>query len=405
MEFSFHLIKFRPNSNIFSMEKGRIQNLSTDYNYSTIPVKILNDSKLSATAKGILAFLLSLPQNHNINKKDLPKYFKEGYYALNKAFEELVKHRIVHKIEVRDKKGHFKGYEYVVHEFPKKRFGDQKKVLPSRNYRKSDISNPDDVLINNIFNEDCLLTMSKMPDNYVDLVLTSPPYDHLRSYNGNNKFDFEKIAVELTRIIKNGGVLVWVVGDGIYKGSETGTSFKQALFFKEYCGLRLHDTMIFEKNTTTYPAKPNDVRYTQCFEYMFVFSKGKPKTVNLIADKKNRWSGTTNFGQKTDRSETDELIPVRKFKPIPEYSPRTNIWKYVTGKGYSTEDNIAHQHPAIFPEQLAADHILTWTNERDIVYDCFSGSGTVLKAAMTHNRRFIGSEIVKEYFELINKRL
>ena len=388
------------------MEKGRIQNLSTDYNYSTIPVKILNDSKLSATAKGILAFLLSLPKNHNINKKDLTTYFKEGYYALNKAFEELVKHRIVHTIEVRDKKGHFKGFEYVVHEFPKKRFGDQKKVLPSRNYRKSDIQDSGDILLNNIFNEDCILTMSKMPDNYVDLVLTSPPYDNLRSYNGNNKFEFEKIAVELTRIIKNGGVIVWIVGDGVNKGgSETCTSFKQALFFKEYCGLRLHDTMIFEKNTTTYPAKPDGIRYTASFDYMFVFSKGKPKTVNLIADKKNRWSGTTNFGQKTDRNENDELIPVRKFKPIPEYSPRTNIWRYVTGNGYSTEDKIAHQHPAIFPEQLAYDHILTWTDEKDVVYDPFAGSGTVLKAAMINNRKFMGSEIVKEYFELINKRL
>ena len=391
---------------MIKMEMGRIQNLSTDYNYSTIPVKILNDSKLSATAKGILAFLLSLPQNHNINKKDLPKYFKEGYYALNKAFEELVKHRIVHTIEVRDKKGHFKGFEYVVHEFPKKRFGDQKKVLPSRNYRKSDIQDSGDILLNNIFNEDCILTMSKMPDNYVDLVLTSPPYDNLRSYNGNNKFEFEKIAVELTRIIKNGGVIVWIVGDGVNKGgSETCTSFKQALFFKEYCGLRLHDTMIFEKNTTTYPAKPDGIRYTASFDYMFVFSKGKPKTVNLIADKKNRWSGTTNFGQKTDRNENDELIPVRKFKPIPEYSPRTNIWRYVTGNGYSTEDKIAHQHPAIFPEQLAYDHILTWTDEKDVVYDPFAGSGTVLKAAMINNRKFMGSEIVKEYFELVNKRL
>ncbi len=388
------------------MEMGRIQNLSSDYNYSTIPIKILNDNKLSATAKGVLAFLLSLPSNHNINKKDLTKYFKEGYYALNKAFEELVKHRIIHKIEVRDKKGHFKGYEYKVHEFPKKRVGDQKKVLPSRNYRKSDINNSDDVLINKFFNEDCLLTMSKMPDNYVDLVLTSPPYDHLRSYNGNNKFEFEKVAVELTRVLKTGGVIVWIVGDGMYKGSETGTSLKQALFFRENCGLRLHDTMIFEKNTTTYPAKPDGIRYTQCFEYMYVFSKGgKPKTVNLIIDKKNRWSGTTNFGQKTDRNENDELIRVRKFKPIPEYSPRTNIWRYVTGNGYSTEDKFAHQHPAIFPEALAEDHILTWTEEGDLVYDCFAGSGTTLKLSKKLNRKFIGSEINEEYFQLIGERL
>ena len=387
------------------MEMGRIQNLSSDYNYSTIPIKILNDNKLSATAKGVLAFLLSLPSNHNIKKRDLPKYFKEGYFALNNAFEELVEKRLIHKIELRDKKGHFRGYEYMVHEFPKKRSSEAQKVIPHVRNRKSGQRNIPNI-IDRVFNEDCLVTMSKMPDNFVDLVLTSPPYDHLRSYNGNNKFDFEKIAVELTRIVKNGGVIVWVVGDGMYKGSETGTSFKQALFFKEYCGLRLHDTMIFEKNTTTYPAKPDGIRYTQCFEYMFVFSKGKPKTVNLISDKKNRWSGTTNFGQKTDRNENDMLIPVRKFKSIPEYSPRTNIWRYVTGNGYSTEDKFAHQHPAIFPEKMAEEHIITWTNEGDdIVYDPFTGSGTTLKIAKELNRQFIGCEIVKEYFELINKRL
>jgi len=307
---------------------------------------------------------------------------------------------------VRDKKGHFKGYEYVVHEFPKKRFGDQKKVLPSRNYRKSANQNSEDVLINKVFNEDCLLTMSKMPDNYVDLVLTSPPYDHIRSYNGNNKFDFERTAVGLTRIIKNNSIIVWIVSDEVKKGSETGSAFRQALFFMDYCGLRLHDTMIFEKNTTTYPAKPNGSRYTQVFEYMFVFSKGKPKTVNLIADKKNRWAGTTNFGQKTDRNENDELIPVRKFKPIPEFSPRTNIWRYVTGNGYTTEDKFAHQHPAIFPEQLVEDHILSWSNEwDDIVYDPFAGSGTTLKMAKKLNRQFIGSEIVKEYCDIIEKRM
>lgn len=200
------------------MDTGSIKNLATDYNYSTIPVKILNDKRLSATAKGILAFLLSLPQNHNFKKADLPKYFKEGYFALNNAFEELVAKRLIHKIELRDKKGHFRGYEYQIHEFPKKRSSEALRVLPYIRKRKSaNVKNTD--LINRVFNEDCLATCKKIPDNFVDLVLTSPPYGGIRQYNGNNKFEFEKIAVELTRIIKDdGGVIIWVVGDETKNG-------------------------------------------------------------------------------------------------------------------------------------------------------------------------------------------
>ncbi len=388
------------------MPQGSIKNLSSHFDYSTIPTKVLNDKRLSASAKGILAFLLSLPKNHNIDKKDLPEYFKEGYYSLNKAFEELVKARLVHKVEVRNKKGQFKGYEYQVHDFPKKRSGDGKKVLPNSNYRKSDIYKQEVDLLNKYFHEDCMVTMAKMPNEYVDLILTSPPYDeHLRKYNGNNKFEFEKIAVELTRVLKTGGVIVWIVGDGVVRGSESGNCFKQALFFKENCGLRLHDTMIFMKNTTSFPASKTSKRYSQCFEYMFILTKGTPNTTNLISDKLNRWAGTTNFGPKTDRDKNDNLIIKKKFKPIPDFSPRNNIWQYTTGKGFSGSDDIAYQHPASFPEPLAEDHIRTWTNEGQVVYDPFTGSGTVLKMAKKLNRNYIGSEIVKEYYNIIQERL
>ena len=386
------------------MSSGTIKNLSPHHNYSTIPTHVLTSDKLSAAAKGLLAFLLSLPKNHNIDKKDLPKYFKEGYYALNTAFEELIKRRFIHKIELRDRLGHFKGFEYQVHEFPKKRVGDMKKVLPSRNNRKSGHHNLEVDLINKYFNEDCLVTMSRMPDNFVDLVLTSPCYDDMRHYHGNNKFEFEKIAVELTRVLKDGGVIVWIVGDETRKGSESGSAFRQVLYFKDRCGLNLHDSMVWEKSSTTYPAKVGGNRYSQVAEWMFILTKGKPKTSNLLCDKENRWVGTTNFGQKTDRDKNDNLVLRKKFKPIPQYSPRTNIWKYVTSN--STDDKIAHLHPAIFPEQLVADHILTWTNEfSDIVFDCFCGSGTTLKMAKQLNRKFIGSEIVMEYCKIIEKRL
>jgi DNA modification methylase len=382
------------------MSTGRIKNLSSYYRYSTVPTEVMNSNKLSASSKGLLAFLLSLPENHNIKKADLPNYFKEGYFALNNAFEELVDKRLIHKIELRDKKGHFRGYDYIVHEFPKKRSTNGERVLPYGRKRKSaKQKNPD--LINRVFNEDCLDTLSKMPDNFIDMVLTSPPYGSLRNYKGNGKFEFEKIAVELTRVLKIGGIIAWIVADETVRGSETGSSFKQVLYFKENCGLRLHDTMIFEKNTSTYPAKHDGLRYTSYFDFIFLLSKGKPKTVNLIADRKNKYFGVPNWGQKTYRDKNDNLISKNKVTSKNEYSPRTNIWRYVTTGG----DKIAHQHPAIFPEALARDLVISFSNENDLVYDCFCGSGTTLKAASCPNRRYIGSEINSDYIPIIEKRL
>src|SRR6266403_448452 len=256
--------------------------------------------------------------------------------------------------------------------------------------------------LNKIYNENCLDTMTKMEDNFIDLTVTSPPYDDLRSYLGYS-FDFEPIAKELYRVTKPGGCVVWVVGDAVVKGSATGTSFKQALYFME-CGFNLHDTMIYEKNGTSFPARRDGNRYSQIFEYMFVFSKGKPNKAKLICDKPNRWAGWTSFGKAKVRNKNGELIE-RDMKPIPDFSPRNNIWKYNTGKGYSTKDDIAFGHPAIFPEELAKDHILSWSNDGDVVYDPFSGSGTTAKVALLNNRNYIGSELSVEYCEIITERL
>ena len=236
----------------------------------------------------------------------------------------------------------------------------------------------------NIYTEDCLITMARMEDDFIDLVVTSPPYDNLRKYNGYD-FDFESIAKELYRVIKDGGVLVWVVGDATHKGSESGTSFKQALFFKEI-GFRLHDTMIYEKNSASYPAHRKSTRYTQIFEYMFVFCKDRIKTHNLICDKKNKWAGYKDFSGKLKN-------------PVPEFSPRNNIWKYTTSFNDKTN------HPAVFPEELAQDHILTWSNEGDLVYDPLGGSGTVAKMSILNNRRWIISEVSEEYVNEANERL
>jgi DNA modification methylase len=251
--------------------------------------------------------------------------------------------------------------------------------------------------INKILQGDCLEVMKTFEDGCVDLTVTSPPYDNLRDYNGYT-FDFEGIAKELYRITKDGGVVVWVVGDATIKGSETGTSFKQALYFKEI-GFNLHDTMIYEK----VGVMPTKNRYCQMFEYMFVFSKGNPKTTNLLKDRKNNWANTKtgNIGQR----QKNGSIKSNGVKEIKDFGIRFNIWRIQNEGGWNNKDPLTKLHPATFPEKLAEGHILSWSNEGDTVFDPMAGSGTTLKMAKKNNRNYIGIEISPEYIEIIKKRL
>jgi DNA modification methylase len=235
---------------------------------------------------------------------------------------------------------------------------------------------------------DSAVVLKTFPDCCIDMVCTSPPYDNLREYKGY-EFDFEVIAKELYRVMKPGGVMVWVVGDATISGSETGTSFRQALYFKEI-GFNLHDTMIYRVSGTG--AKGSNYAYFQGFEYMFVFCKGKIKTFNPIADHKNKTAGRkkNNNGDK-NKTRMGEYT-------IRAYSKRDNVWVYAVG-GSGVD------HPAPFPEALARDHILSWSNPGDLVLDCFAGSGTTLKMAKMLSREYIGIEISPEYVSIIEKRL
>lgn len=252
--------------------------------------------------------------------------------------------------------------------------------------------------LNRIYNMDCLQGLKLLEDNSIDLTVTSPPYDNLRNYNGYS-FDFESIAKELYRVTKTGGIIVWIVGDATSKGSESGTSFRQALYFKE-CGFNLHDTMIYEKNSSAFPAARTSKRYTQIFEYMFVFCKGKIRNdISLLCDKPNKWAGHTNWGNNTQYDKDGNLRQTNNIKPVPEFSLRNNIWKYSVGFNDKTG------HPAVFPEKLAEDHILSWSNENDIILDPFMGSGTTAKMSLLNNRNYIGFEISKEYCDMAENRL
>lgn len=249
--------------------------------------------------------------------------------------------------------------------------------------------------INKIYNESNLETTKRMPDGFVDLVVTSPPYDDLRSYNGYS-FPFEDIATELFRITKMGGVIVWVVGDSTKNGSESGTSFKQALFFKEI-GFNLHDTMLYVKNNYI-PLTHN--RYEQAFEFMFCFSKGKPKTFNPIMIESKTGGNTYNLIRKGYCATIKEGAQRRRNEVVVTgmNKIKSNIFEYNCGQ-------VKINHPAPFPEKLAADQIFSWSNEGDLVYDPFGGSGTTAKMAHLQKRNWILSEISPEYVQLAQKRI
>ena len=258
--------------------------------------------------------------------------------------------------------------------------------------------------INQIVCGDCLEVMKDWPDGCVDLVVTSPPYDDLRDYKGYS-FEFEGIAQQLYRITKDGGVVVWVVADKTVNGSETGTSFKQALYFMKI-GFNLHDTMIYEKSGCSFPETN---RYYPIAEYMFILSKGTPKTINLISDRINTYAGEYVARENADRQKDGSLTPNTAYKneynkKVKQFGVRYNIWKYSVGKGNTTKDDV-FAHPAIFPEKLAADHILSWSNSGDIVLDPMSGSGTTVKMANLLSRRYIGIDISPEYCQIAEDRL
>lgn len=245
---------------------------------------------------------------------------------------------------------------------------------------------------------DCLELMKRIPDGSVNLTVTSPPYDNLRTYNGTlndwNADKWQAIIAEIYRITKDGGVVVWVVGDATIKGSETGTSFRQALWAME-CGFRLHDTMIWNKGGFS-AVGALATRYAPVFEYMFIFSKGAPKAFNPIKDRPNKHAGKEASG--TVRQSDGTMKPMSKVMTINDFGQRFNVWDISPHRQVGG-------HPAPFPEALARDHILSWSNEGDTVFDPFLGSGTTGKMAIKTGRRFIGIERDETYFKIAQERI
>lgn len=248
-----------------------------------------------------------------------------------------------------------------------------------------------------IHNVNCLDWMREQSDGVVDLTVTSPPYDNIRNYKGYS-FDFEPIAQELFRVTREGGTVIWNVADATVEGSETGTSMRQALYFMQL-GFRLHDTMIYLKKNPM-PASVNSKRYHQAWEYIFVLTKGAPIAFNPIMVKAKFGHLEANMKHRGQ----DGNLEYKKTKRN-EFTKVRNVFEYSVGGGHSTKDKIAHGHPAIMPEQLAADMITSWSDPGALVYDPFAGSGTTLKMASVNSRRAIGTEMSRDYCELAQRRI
>ncbi len=250
-----------------------------------------------------------------------------------------------------------------------------------------------------IYNEDCIDTMARFPDNCICLVVTYPPYDNMRKYNGTSFNEFETISCELCRVIKDGRVVVWVMGDQTRNGNESGTLFTYALFFKDI-GFNLFDTMIYLK--PPHGAVGNNKTCWQSFEYLFVFSKNKLKTINLLIDRENKDSRDGDNGTKRLYNGTLKSVKRNEYEKM---GKRTNVWEYYTKRGHSATDNIEDQHPSIFSKKLARDHNMSWSSKGDIVYDPFMGSGTTTKMCVLNDRKYIRSELDKNYYRISKKRL
>ena len=240
--------------------------------------------------------------------------------------------------------------------------------------------------------------LKTFPDGCIDLTITSPPYSDLRHYGNTltkdnwNHNKFMGIADELYRVTQEGGVVVWIVNDKTEKGSKSLVSFRQAIYFQEI-GFNVNDVMIWEKtNPCPVVRQP---RYQDVFEYMFILSKGVPKTFNPImvpckCANQEYHSTTKNMGGENGRTYKEFVINKEKVSG--------NVWEVAIAQNKT-------KHPAVYPQQLVEKHILSWSDEGDLILDPFVGSGTTAIVAKRMNRKYIGIEINPEYVDICQERL
>ena len=251
-------------------------------------------------------------------------------------------------------------------------------------------------MYNSIVLGDCVEGMRSLPPDLVPCTVASPPYGALRHYHGNHQFDFEAAAAELWRITRPGGVVCWVVREEVVDGSESGEASEQRLFFRDL-GFRLHQTIVMER----YGSRARSPgRYGESLEYAFILAKGKPATVRLLRDRRNKTAG--KLVTATHRY-PDGSYRVQRYE-VDEWGYRKAVWYFAQGMHVAT-DPVARLHQAPMPEAMAEDLILSYSREGDLIFDPFAGVATTAKMALLNHRNYFGYEINAIYHARGEERL
>lgn len=253
--------------------------------------------------------------------------------------------------------------------------------------------------LNEIYCIDCVEGMKKIPDNSVDIVVTSPPYDGIRDYNGFN-FDLHETGRGLIRILKEGGIVAMVIQDQTKNFGKTLTSFKTIIDWCDNIGFKLFECVIYRKHGSEGAWWTN--RFRVDHEYMPIFLKGeKPQYFN----KENLKVPSIHGGKVMTGSgsrRTDGKTNARVTRPINTMKCRGTIWNYLMA---GDKDPIKRQHPAPFPDQIPLDFIECFCPPGGVVLDPFMGSGSTAVAAKKLNRKYIGFDTSEEYIKIAHARL
>ena len=253
--------------------------------------------------------------------------------------------------------------------------------------------------INSIICGDSAEVLKNFPDNSIDMVVTSPPYDGLRDYNGFS-LDLHKIGKEIYRVLKDGGIAVMVIQDATKDFAKSLTSFRTIVDWCDNVGFRLFETVIYHKNGTEGAWWKQ--RFRVDHEYMPIFMKGKkPQYFNKEPLKiPSKHGGKVMSGSGNRR--TDGTLSETVRRPINTMKCRGTVWDYLMA---GDKNPLKRKHPAVFPDKIPYDCIQCFCPEGGLVLDPFIGCGSTAVMAKVLGRNYIGIDISREYCDLAEERI